>query len=99
MLRIETYFACCCFDFLDFQTGFLTIRSIPTRHGKFEELPHFTLNSTPLHIAVQEGHLEICRLLLQCNAEMEARDEKWVDLNPEPKPIPPVLTILVLRMF
>ena len=31
---------------------------------------------TPLHYSTLEGHLEICRLLLNCNADMEAQDCK-----------------------
>ncbi len=29
---------------------------------------------TPLHISAFLGHLEVCRLLLQCNADAEAID-------------------------
>ena len=29
---------------------------------------------TPLHVSAQYGHLEICRLLLQCNADIEAKN-------------------------
>jgi ankyrin repeat protein len=31
---------------------------------------------TPLRTAVDEGHVEICRLLLQSNADVEAKDER-----------------------
>ncbi len=31
---------------------------------------------SPLHISAQNGHLEICRLLLQCNADLEAKDHE-----------------------
>jgi hypothetical protein len=30
---------------------------------------------TPLHCSVSNGHLEITRLLLQCNADIEAKAE------------------------
>ena len=30
--------------------------------------------STPLHESAENGHLEICLLLLQCNADVDARD-------------------------
>jgi hypothetical protein len=30
---------------------------------------------TPLHYAAREGHLDMCRLLLQCSADMEAKNE------------------------
>ena len=29
---------------------------------------------TPLHLSAREGRLEVCRLLLQCNADIEAKD-------------------------
>jgi ankyrin repeat protein len=29
---------------------------------------------TPLHLSAFGGHLEITRLLLQCNADIEAKD-------------------------
>jgi ankyrin repeat protein len=35
-------------------------------------------NKTPLHIAAQKGHLEICQLLLERGAEINIRDR---DLN------------------
>jgi hypothetical protein len=31
---------------------------------------------TPLLLSAEKGHLEICRLLLQCNANVEAKDRK-----------------------
>ena len=31
---------------------------------------------TPLRAAADEGHVEICRLLLQRNADVEAKDER-----------------------
>ena len=31
---------------------------------------------TPLHWSALEGHLEVCRLLLQCNADIEAKGSK-----------------------
>lgn len=35
-------------------------------------------NSTaPLHWAALYGHVETCRLLLQCKADVEARDKDW----------------------
>ncbi len=41
----------------------------------------FTLNlfddgGTPLHRSAQKGHLEVSRLLLECNADIGARDKK-----------------------
>jgi hypothetical protein len=32
--------------------------------------------STPLHASAMNGHLETCRLLLQCNADVDAKDMK-----------------------
>jgi hypothetical protein len=32
----------------------------------------FLSQQTPLHLSAMEGRLEICRLLLQCNADVEA---------------------------
>jgi hypothetical protein len=29
---------------------------------------------TPLHVAARGGHLELCRLLLQFKADLEAKD-------------------------
>jgi ankyrin repeat protein len=29
---------------------------------------------TPLHYSARYGHLEVCRLLLQCNADIDAKD-------------------------
>jgi hypothetical protein len=31
---------------------------------------------TPLHESARKGHLSICRLLLQCNANVEAKDDE-----------------------
>ena len=31
---------------------------------------------TPLHESASEGHLEVTRLLLQCNADIEAKDSR-----------------------
>ena len=31
---------------------------------------------TPLHMSTYNGHLEACRLLLQCNADLEAKDHE-----------------------
>jgi hypothetical protein len=36
----------------------------------------FFSQDTPLHNAAQKGHLEICRLLLQCNADVGAKDRE-----------------------
>ncbi len=36
-----------------------------------EYTPH---EFTPLHRSAQSGHLEVCRLLLKCNADIEAKD-------------------------
>ncbi len=36
-----------------------------------EYTPH---EFTPLHRSALSGHLEICRLLLKCNADIEAKD-------------------------
>ncbi len=33
----------------------------------------FFSQRTPLHYSALEGHLEVCRLLLQCNADVEAK--------------------------
>ena len=30
---------------------------------------------TPLHWSAREGHVEVCRLLLQCNADVDAKDQ------------------------
>jgi hypothetical protein len=30
---------------------------------------------TPLHKSARNGHLEVARLLLQCNADIEAKDK------------------------
>jgi hypothetical protein len=43
--------------------------------GKFILLLSFS-QYTPLHWSAREGRLEICRLLLQCNADIEAKNEK-----------------------
>ncbi len=34
----------------------------------------FFRKNTPLHWSAYDGHLETCRLLLQCNADIEAND-------------------------
>ncbi len=34
----------------------------------------FFSQMTPLHRSANRGHLEVCRLLLQCNADVEAID-------------------------
>jgi hypothetical protein len=31
---------------------------------------------TPLHLSAGCGHVEVCRLLLQCNADVKAKDER-----------------------
>jgi ankyrin repeat protein len=36
----------------------------------------FFSQHTPLHWSAAEGHLEITRLLLQCNADVEAKDDE-----------------------
>jgi ankyrin repeat protein len=36
----------------------------------------FFSQHTPLHISAQFGHLEVARLLLQCNADVGAKDVK-----------------------
>ncbi len=30
---------------------------------------------TPLHLSAEQGHVEICRLLLQCNADVQAKNQ------------------------
>jgi ankyrin repeat protein len=40
---------------------------------KFILLLSFSQN-TPLHLSAHEGHLEVARLLLQCNADIEAKN-------------------------
>jgi hypothetical protein len=34
----------------------------------------FFRNRTPLHLSALDGNLEFCRLLLQCNADIDAKD-------------------------
>ncbi len=34
--------------------------------------------ATPLTRSAEEGHLEVCRLLLQCNADVEAKNVKYL---------------------
>ena len=34
----------------------------------------FFSEATPLHESASKGHLEVCRLLLQCKADIEAWD-------------------------
>ena len=41
---------------------------------KFIILLFFSQLPTPLHWSARLGHLEVCRLLLQCNADVEAKD-------------------------
>jgi ankyrin repeat protein len=36
----------------------------------------FFSQRTPLHWSAENGHLETCRLLLQCNANVEANDHE-----------------------
>jgi hypothetical protein len=36
----------------------------------------FSSQCTPLHFSAEKGHLETCRLLLQCNANLEAKEQK-----------------------
>jgi ankyrin repeat protein len=36
----------------------------------------FFSQSTPLHLSARNGHVEVCRLLLQCNADVKAKDEQ-----------------------
>jgi ankyrin repeat protein len=31
---------------------------------------------TPLHYSARFGHIECCRLLLQCNADIDAKDRQ-----------------------
>ena len=33
---------------------------------------------TPLHVTAVQGHLEVARLLLQCNADVEAKDNMYL---------------------
>ena len=42
----------------------------------FTQLDYFVFFSqnTPLHLSARGGQLEICRLLLQCNADVHAKD-------------------------
>jgi ankyrin repeat protein len=40
----------------------------------------FFSQCTPLHLSAFQGHLEICRLLLQCNADIEAKDDMYLPL-------------------
>jgi hypothetical protein len=35
------------------------------------------ISHSPLHNSVEKGHLEICRLLLRCNANPRARQTFW----------------------
>ena len=35
----------------------------------------FYRQRTPLHLSAYMGHLDVCRLLLQCNADVEAKDD------------------------
>ncbi len=36
----------------------------------------FFSSRTPLHLSALRGQLETCRLLLQCNADLEAKDHE-----------------------
>ena len=36
---------------------------------------------TPLHLSAQKGHIETCRVLLQSNADVHARDKKCAPLS------------------
>ena len=36
----------------------------------------FFSEATPLHQSAGRGHLEVARLLLQCNADIEAKDSE-----------------------
>jgi ankyrin repeat protein len=36
----------------------------------------FSRGATPLHLSSENGHLEICRLLLQSKADVMAADDK-----------------------
>jgi ankyrin repeat protein len=36
----------------------------------------FSEQRTPLHWSADQHHLEICRLLLQSNADVEAKDDE-----------------------
>ncbi len=55
------------------------------------KLIHLLLFSqwTPLHRSAQCGHLEVCRLLLQCNADIEAKTSGYY---------PPLLLLLLIIM-
>ena len=33
---------------------------------------------TPLHVASEEGHTDIARVLVERGADLESRDEEWV---------------------
>ena len=48
-----------------------TKKMVGQRYGK-----PFLEQNTPLLLSAEKGHLEICRLLLQCNANVEAKDRK-----------------------
>jgi hypothetical protein len=55
---------------------------IDIRHPKLHFRPLIPLlfirESTPLHLSALHGRLETCHLLLQCNANLEAKDCKWL---------------------
>jgi hypothetical protein len=36
----------------------------------------FFSQSTPLHLSARNGRLEMCRFLLQCNADVKAKDQR-----------------------
>ena len=44
--------------------------------GHIDSLSFVFSRRTPLHNAARSGHLETCSLLLQFNADLEAKDER-----------------------
>jgi ankyrin repeat protein len=48
----------------------------------------FASDSTPLHYSAWQGNLEVCRLLLQRNANVQARNCRYI--------VPPFLSLLLL---
>ena len=51
---------------------------------------------TPLHLSAQKGHIETCRVLLQSNADVHARDKKW---RPPVKPPRHCVSVLYPSAF
>jgi hypothetical protein len=50
---------------------------------------------TPLHLSAQNGHIEACRVLLQSNADVDARDRTCKNWRPPSAMCPGLASICI----